>query len=91
MQLDVSDIIAAAMGIVNVLWAFMVRGVKAEIKAMRGELDLKLIEVTTKIDLHVIDRITRTEHELAELRVWRREVDHSLARTERRREDRQGS
>lgn len=91
MQLEISDIIAAAMGLVNILWAFMVRGVKSEIKAMRGELDMKLIEVTTKIDLHVIDRITRTEHELAELRVWRRQVEHDLARTERRRDDRQGA
>ncbi len=86
-----NDALIAAVGVVttviNAIWIIVMRGVKSELKTMRAEVAGQLSAVTTKIDLHVIDRLSRAESELKELGEWRRNVEHQLATIPRRRTD----
>lgn len=61
-------ILTATMALLNGVWAFVMRGVRAELRTMRAEVTAQFNLVTTKIDLHVLDRLNRVEHEVETLR-----------------------
>ena len=57
-------ILGAALTIINALWVFFMRGVKGELRTFRAEIATQLTAITTKMDLHVLDRIKRIEDEM---------------------------
>lgn len=85
---SILTIIAGVLAVLNAVMVFVLRGVRAEMNTLRAELANQLGQLTTKIDLHVIERVSRAETELAEVREWRRDVDRQLAQVPRRTEDR---
>jgi len=85
---SILTIIAGVLAVLNAVMVFVLRGVRSEMNTLRAELASQLGQLTTKIDLHVIERVSRTETELSEVRDWRRDVDRQLAQLPRRTEDR---
>lgn len=84
---SILTIIAGVLAVLNAVMVFVLRGVRSEMNTLRAELASQLGQLTTKIDLHVIERVSRAETELTEIRDWRRDVDRQLAQVPRRADD----
>lgn len=65
-------LLAATIAIVPALFSLMLRStmrsIRAEVHALRAEINASLALVTSKMDLHVIDRLDRIEREQAGMR-----------------------
>lgn len=72
-------VLSAVLAVGGALWRAM---------AMLGALERKVDAVSAKIDLHVIERVSRLEGAIVEIESWRRTVDRDLAQLPRRAEDR---
>ena len=73
-------ILAGALTVINSIWALVMRGVRAEIKTFRAEVNTQFVGVTAKLDLHVIDRLDRVEGEIKSLRHRQHELANEVQR-----------
>ena len=61
-------VLAGSITLINGLWAVIMRGVKSELRTFRAENQTQFALITSKIDLHVIERLDRVEGEVGLLR-----------------------